>query len=312
MSKRKIILDCDPGQDDAIAILMALGSPDELELLAVTTVAGNVPLALTEQNARRVLELAGRTDIPVHAGCRRPIMRVLETAEYVHGETGLDGCGLPPASMPLAESHAVDAIIDILRHEPKGSVTLCPTGPLTNIAMAMVKEPEILARAREVVLMGGAIDLGNVTASAEFNIYVDPHAASVVFDFGLPVTMFGLDVTHKVVVTDERLKAIRSIGNGVAEAAYGMLEFYNRHDRERYETDGGPLHDPCVVAWLLQPELFVGRDCHVQIETASPASMGRTIVDWWRQSGRPANAHVVRDVDAQGFFALLGRCLMSY
>ena len=182
MAPRPIIIDCDPGQDDALAILLALGSPDELEVLAITAVAGNVPLALTEKNARKIVALAGRTDVPVHAGCAQPMVRELVTAEFVHGATGLDGADLPEPTTPLAATHAVDAIIDILRTRPEGTVTICPIGPLTNIAMAMRKAPDIVPRIREIVLMGGAIGQGNITPSAEFNIYVDPHAAKVVFE----------------------------------------------------------------------------------------------------------------------------------
>ncbi|MEZ5826527.1 MAG: nucleoside hydrolase [Geminicoccaceae bacterium] len=312
MEKKRIIIDCDPGQDDAIALLLAFGFPDRIDVLAVTTVAGNVSISLTSKNARRVVELAGRTDVPVHAGCNRPLLRKLETAEYVHGETGLNGSGLPDPEMPLSPVHGVDAILEILAREPEGTVTLCPLGPLTNIALAMVKSPEIFKRAREIVMMGGAMDLGNVTPSAEFNFYVDPHAARIVFEFGVPITMFGLDVTHKVLVTDKRLDDVRAIGNRQSTAAYGMLEFYNRFDRERYGSDGGPLHDPCVIASLLEPSIFSGRDCHVQIETESEPCMGRTIVDWWQTMDAPKNAHVVRDVDDNAFFDLLQRALASY
>ena len=309
MSKRKIIIDCDPGQDDAIAIMMAFGAPDKLEVLAVTAVAGNVPLALTEKNALRLVELCGATHVPVYRGCVRPMIRKLATAEEVHGKTGLDGSGLPDPTLNLAHGHAVDAIIDILaQHEPK-TVTLCPTGPLTNIALAMVKAPEVVERAKEIVLMGGAIELGNITPSAEFNIYVDPHAAKVVFDFGLPITMFGLDVTHKVLTFDHRLDAVRAIGTDAAKAAYGMLEFYNRYDRQRYNEAGGPLHDPCVIAYLLKPELFDGRECPVDIDIGSELTIGRTVVDWWNTGERPVTATVMREVDADGFFSLLNDCL---
>jgi len=309
MTKRKIIIDCDPGQDDAIAIMMALGSPDELEVLAITAVAGNVPLALTEKNARRLVELCRATEIPVYRGCSRPILRQLATAEEVHGSTGLDGSGLPEPSTGLAQGHAVDAIIELLAaHDPK-TVTLVPTGPLTNIALAMIKAPEIVERAAAIVLMGGAIDLGNITPAAEFNIYVDPHAAKVVFDFGLPISMFGLDVTHRVLTFDARLEAIRAIGTPAARAAYGMLEFYRRYDLERYDAQGGPLHDPCTIAYLLKPDLFQGRHCHVDVDVWSEVSIGRTVVDWWNQAERPPNALVMREVDADGFFALLNQCL---
>ena len=201
MPPRPIIIDCDPGQDDALAILLALGSPDELAVLAVTAVAGNVPLALTQENARKVVELAGRRDLAVHAGAERPLVREPVTAEFVHGATGLDGADLPAPTLPLSAVHAVDAIVDLLRaHEP-GSVTLCALGPLTNVALALLKAPEIAGRIREIVLMGGAIGEGNITPSAEFNIYVDPHAAKVVFEAGVPIVMHGLDVTHQALVT---------------------------------------------------------------------------------------------------------------
>ncbi len=304
MARHRIIIDCDPGQDDAIALLLALASPEEIEVLAVTAVAGNVPLALTEANARRIVELAGRSDVRVHKGCHRPLVNRLETAEYVHGETGLNGVELPPPGVPLAPGHAVDAIIElVMAAEPK-TVTLCPVGPLTNIAMALVKEPELASRVREIVLMGGAIGLGNVTPAAEFNIYVDPHAARVVFESGVPITMFGLDVTHQVLVTRPRLEAIRALGTKVALAAAGLIDFFNRFDSDRYEVDGAPLHDPCVIAHLIDPTLFKGKPCHVEIETEG-RSMGRTNVDWHPREARPATATVMNAVDADRFFALL-------
>ncbi len=305
MAPRSVIIDCDPGQDDAVALLFAYGSPDELEILGVTAVAGNVPLALTEANARRVTELAGRTDVAVHAGCPRPMVRPLVTAEWIHGETGLDGAGLGEPEMPLAERHAVDFIVDTLMAAGGAEVTLAATGPLTNIAMAMVKEPRILPGIREIVLMGGAMDHGNVTPAAEFNIHVDPHAAQVVFASGVPLTMFGLDVTHKAITTPARLDAIRAIGSAVSRSVTGMLEFYNRYDIGRYGMEGGPLHDPCVIGYLLRPDLFSGREVHVAIDTASELNMGRTVVDWWNATGAPANATVIDGIDADGFFALL-------
>jgi purine nucleosidase len=308
MPSHRIILDCDPGQDDALAILLALASPEEIEVLAVTTVAGNVPLALTSVNARKILELAGRRDVPVHAGCARPILRPLETAEYVHGKTGLNGAVLPEPSLPLAPGHAVDVIVETILREPAGTVTLCPIGPLTNVALAMIKEPAIVPRIRQIVLMGGAIELGNATPAAEFNIHVDPHAAAVVFESGAPIVMLGLDVTHKALVTDERLARIKAIGTPVAAACAGLLDFFNRYDRDRYHIPGAPLHDPCVIAWLLQPELFKGKRCRVEIETEGARTLGRTVVDWWHridQPEAPANALVINDLDADGFFVLL-------
>ena len=302
---RPIVIDCDPGHDDALAILLALGSPDELEVVALTAVAGNVPLALTQKNARRVCAVAGRPDVPVYAGCARPLVRPPVTAEYVHGRTGLDGVELPEPSAPLAPGHGVDAIIEILRGRPAGTVTLCPTGPLTNVAMALTKAPDVVPRVREIVLMGGSIGLGNTTPSAEFNVYVDPHAAKVVFESGVPLTMMGLDVTHQAIVTPARLDAIRALGTEVGRVVTAWLEFYNRYDRRLSDQPGGPLHDPCVVAYLLRPDLFAGRACHVAVETASELTMGRTVVDWRGRTDAPPNATVINELDAGGLFALL-------
>ena len=302
---RKIIIDCDPGQDDAIALLLAFGAADRLDILGITTVAGNVPLALTEKNARKLRELAGREDVPVMAGCERPFLRKLVTAEYIHGETGLDGADLPEPRLPLDPRHGVDFIIETLLKEEPGTVTLCPTGPLTNIAMAFVRAPQIVPRVKEIVLMGGGWAEGNVTPVAEFNIYVDPHAAAVVFDSGIQITMLGLDVTHKALVGEAHLRQWRALGTPVGDAAAGLLDFYSRYDRERYGVPGAPLHDPCVIAYLLAPELFSGRMCNVMIETGSELTMGQTVIDWWRVTDRPANAHVITDIDADGFFALL-------
>ncbi|WP_222182211.1 nucleoside hydrolase [Geminicoccus harenae] len=304
MARHAIILDCDPGQDDAIAILLALAAPEEIELLAITAVAGNVPLGLTRVNARKVLELAGRTDVPVHAGCDRPLVRPLETAEHVHGETGLNGAVLPEPTIPLRDGHAVDAIIELVMSRPPRTVTIAAVGPLTNVALAIRKEPHMSQRLRQIVLMGGAIELGNITPAAEFNIYVDPHAADIVFRSGVPLVMFGLDVTHQVLVTAERLARLRANGGRVAEAVHGLLDFFNRFDMERYDAPGAPLHDPCVIAWLIDPTLFAGKDCPVEIELEG-RSIGRTLVDWWNTDRRPANATVMRDVDADRFFTLL-------
>jgi purine nucleosidase len=305
MSRRSVIIDCDPGHDDALAILLALGSPDELEVLAITVVAGNVPLAFTEKNARKVCELAGRTDLPVHAGCAGPLVRDLVTPEYVHGETGLDGPELPEPQMPLARAHAVDAIVDLLRVHAPGTVTLCPTGPLTNVAMALRKAPDVVPRIKEIVLMGGAIGLGNITPAAEFNIYVDPHAAKVVFEAGLPLVMLGLDVTHQALLTPDRLHAIRDLGTPLARTVSGLLEFYNRDDQTRGGQVGAPLHDPCVIAYLLDPALFGGRACHVAIETQGEHTLGRTVVDWRRRTRHVPNATVINEIDADRFFAVL-------
>lgn len=305
MTRQPLIIDTDPGQDDAVAILLALASP-ELEVLGITTVAGNVPLALTSRNARIVRELAGRPEVPVHAGADRPLLKALVTAEHVHGRTGLDGPPLPEPRLPLAAAHAVDFIIDTLMAREPGTVTLCPLGPLTNIALALLREPRIAPRIRRIVLMGGGFfEGGNITPAAEFNIYVDPQAADIVFRSGVPITMAPLDVTHRALTLPHRVAAIRAIGTPLAETVAQWLEFAERFDEQKYGQEGGPLHDPCVIAWLLRPELFKGRDCHVAIETVSPLTQGMTVVDWWRVTGQAPNAHVLREIDADGFYALI-------
>ncbi len=303
---RKIIIDTDPGQDDAVAILLALACPDELEILGITCVAGNVPLPLTQKNARIVCELAGKPETRVFAGCEAPLMHSLVTAEHVHGKTGLDGPSLPAPVMPLESQHAVDFIIDTLRAEPPASVTLCPLGPLTNIAMAFEKAPDIVGRVQEIVLMGGAyFEVGNITPAAEFNIYVDPEAAKIVFDAGAPLVVMPLDVTHKALVTKPRNDAFRALKTPVGVAVAQMTDFFERFDREKYGSEGAPLHDPCVTAYLLRPELFTGRHINVEIETASELTRGMTVADWWRVTTRKPNALFIGSLDADGFFALL-------
>ncbi len=306
MTRRKIIIDTDPGQDDAVAILLALASPDEIDLLGITAVAGNVPLPLTAKNARMVCELAGRTDIPVYAGCDAPLKRKLVTAEHVHGKTGLDGPDLPDPTMPLAPGHAVDFIIDTLRDHDPGTVTLCPLGPLTNIATAFRRAPDIVPRVHEIVLMGGAyFEVGNITPTAEFNIYVDPEAADIVFKSGVPIVAMPLDVTHKALVTRPRNDAFRALGTQVGTAVAEMTDFFERFDREKYGSDGAPLHDPCVTAYLIRPDLFAGRHVNVEIETGSELTLGMTVTDWWGVTDRAPNATFIGDVDADGFFDLL-------
>jgi len=306
MPPRKIIIDTDPGQDDAVAILLALASPEELEVLGITAVAGNVPLTLTERNARIVCELAGRSDMRVFAGCDRPLRHSLVTAEHVHGKTGLDGPDLPEPTMPLAPGHAVDFIIDTLRTEPAGTVTLCPLGPLTNIATAFEKAPDIASRVQEIVLMGGAyFEVGNITPAAEFNIYVDPEAAEIVIKSGCKITIMPLDVTHKALVTKPRNDAFRALGTPVGIAVAEMTDFFERFDKEKYGSAGAPLHDPCVTAYLLKPELFNGRHVNVEVETTSTLTRGMTVADWWSVTDRPPNAMFMGDLDADGFFTLL-------
>ncbi|MCR9137279.1 MAG: nucleoside hydrolase [Alphaproteobacteria bacterium] len=301
----KIIIDTDPGQDDAVALLLALAS-DRLDILGITAVAGNVPLPLTQKNVRIVCELAQKPGVKVFAGSRAPMNKPLITAEYLHGKSGLDGPVLPDPQMPLQPQHGVDFIVDTILREPPGDVTLCTLGPLTNIGLALQQAPQLSERIKQIVMMGGGLfEGGNVTPAAEFNIYVDPQAAQAVFASGIPIVMMPLDVTHKVLTTRQRVADIAQLGTPVARAVVEMLEFFERYDEEKYGTDGGPLHDPTVIAWLLKPDLFSGRYCNVEIETVSPLTEGMTVIDWWQVTDRPHNALVIGDVDADGFFKLL-------
>ena len=312
MAPRSIIIDCDPGQDDAIALFLAMASPDELELLGITAVAGNVPLALTERNTRMLCDIAN-SSVPVFAGCAKPMLRDAISAEYIHGETGINGIDVFEPKTPLQDKHAVDFIVDTLLGIDKVTVTLIPTGPLTNIATAIERNPEILSRIEEIVIMGGAMrEGGNRTPSAEFNILVDPHAADVVFNCGRPITLMGLDVTHRVLSTEERVARIAALNNPVADATVGMLSFFHRYDTEKYSSEGTPLHDPCTVAYLLQPELFKTKLCNVSVETESELTMGHTAVDFWHVTDRPKNVNWAYDVDADGFYALLTERLCRF
>ena len=304
-ARHRVVIDTDPGQDDAIAILLALASP-EIEVLGITTVAGNVPLPLTTRNALRVVELAGRTEVPVHAGAARPLQRAPVTAEQVHGETGLDGPELPEPTLAPREQHAVDFIVETLRREPAGSVTLCVLGPMTNLALAFARAPEIVPRVARIVAMGGGrFEGGNITPVAEFNIFADPHAAQAVLHAGAPVVLHPLDVTHRALTSRERIAAFRGLGTRPGIAVADMLAFAQVYDMERYGAEGGPLHDPNVIAWLIRPDLYAGRDVNVEVETGSELTMGQTVIDWWGATARPRNAHVVREVDDAAFFALL-------
>ncbi|SFR41362.1 purine nucleosidase [Yoonia tamlensis] len=306
MPARKIIIDTDPGQDDAVAILLALASPEDIDLLGITAVAGNVPLALTQKNARIVCELAGKPDTRVFAGCDAPMHRKLVTAEHVHGKTGLDGPQMDDPKMPLQAQHGVDFIIETLRSEPTGTVTLCPIGPLTNIATAFEKAPDIIPRIQEIVLMGGGyFEGGNITPVAEFNIYVDPEAAKIVFDSGVPLVVMPLDVTHKALTTKARIDAFRAMGTKVGDMVAAWTDFFERFDMEKYGSEGAPLHDPCTIAYLIDPTLFTGRHINVEIETESELTLGMTVADWWRVTDRAPNALFIGDLDAEGFYALL-------
>jgi inosine-uridine nucleoside N-ribohydrolase len=294
-----LLIDCDPGHDDAIALLLALGSP-EVELLGVTTVHGNQTLEKTTKNALRVLELAGRTDVPVAAGADRPLQRDLVVAAHVHGESGLDGPVLPePTTAPVAE----DAV-DFLAKTIVDGTTLVPTGPLTNIALLLERHPDAAAKVAEIVLMGGAIAEGNMTPAAEFNIWADPEAAQAVFHSGIDVTMVGLDVTHRALLTSddaERLRSTGTIGAFVAD----LVDFFKVYHQETYGWDGAPIHDAVAVAEVIQPGLVTTRLRNVEIETVSELCRGRTVVDLWRRTDREPNARVGVGVDAEGFFRLL-------
>ncbi len=305
MKKTPIIIDCDPGQDDAIAIFLAMAASQRLDTLAITTVAGNVSVDKTSRNARIVCEWAGRPDIPVHAGCERPLMRAPVFAEHVHGSEGLEGPELHEPAMPLQALHAVDALIDTLRTHGE-RVTICALGPLTNIAMALMKAPDIRRHIAEIVIMGGAMsEGGNITPCAEFNFFVDPHAAKIVLASGLPITMVPLDATHQVLVTPAHLEQLARLGNGAGMRAAQILGCYALAERGRFGGAGGPLHDPCVIAYVLAPQLFTGRMVNVCVETGSALTQGMTAVDWWGVTGRQPNVRFLRGVDAAALLDLL-------
>ena len=313
MSRQHIIIDCDPGQDDAVALFLAMASTGELEILGITAVAGNVPLELTQRNVRLMCDIAGHGDIPVFAGCDRPMVRELLTAEKVHGKTGIDGIDIAEPRTPLQEQHAVDFIVATLRAAEDESVTLVPTGPLTNIGTVIDRAPDVLPKIRQLVIMGGAMrEGGNYSPSAEFNILVDPHAAAIVFNCGRPITSMGLDVTHQVLSTRARVERIRQLGNPVAAATAGMLGFFERHDSKKYGVEGAPLHDPCTIAWLLDPELFEGKFCNLSVETTSELTMGHTAIDFWHVTDRPHNVNWIYSVDADGFYDLLTERLARF
>jgi inosine-uridine nucleoside N-ribohydrolase len=294
-----ILIDCDPGHDDAIAILLALASP-EVELRAVTTVAGNQTLGKTTRNALKVLELAGRSDIPVAAGADRPLRRTLRTAAHVHGESGLDGPALPEPEARPVDAHAADLLAELI--EP--GVVLVPTGPLTNVALLLERHPDVCGRLERIVWMGGAIAEGNVTPAAEFNAFVDPEAAAAVFASGIPVTMIGLDVTHQALFTRahaERLRGTGTAGRVVAE----LSDFFQLFHERRYGMDGSPIHDALAVAHVIDPTLVTTVNCNVEIETASQYCDGRTVVDRWLVTDGPRNGHVGVALDAERFLELL-------
>ena len=307
---KKIILDCDPGQDDAVALALAMAAKDEIEILGVTTVAGNVPLNLTQRNARIMCEMCHRSDVKVYAGAEKPMAQELVTAEHVHGKSGLDGIEIYEPSHSLEEKHAIDFIIESCLAAELNSLILVPTGPLTNIGLAIDREPDILPKIKEIVLMGGARkEAGNITPSAEFNIYVDPEAAKLVLQCGRPIVMMSLDVTHQVLTTQKRVDTIRNIDSSIGERIAALIEFYERYDEEKYHLDGAPLHDPCTVAYLLKPELFKFKNVNVEIETGGTFTRGTTVVDYWEVTDRIPNVQWAYEVDDEGFFDLLNQYL---
>lgn len=307
---RNVILDMDPGHDDAIALLLACAAP-ELAVLGLTVVAGNQTLDKTERNARKVLSYAGLGHVPVAAGMARPLVRELVTAGHVHGESGLDGPALPEPTVPLDPRHGVDLLIDLLR-AADGPVTLVPTGPLTNVALALLKAPEVKTKVERIVLMGGAVGQGNVTPSAEFNIYVDPEAAHVVFSSGLPITMVGLEVTHQALVTPADVERIRALGGRVALMVAELIDFYSRFHRERLGWPGAPVHDACAVAEVVRPGIVATRPMHVAIELRGEHTVGRTVCDLRGVTGRPPNADVGLGIDRAAFLDLLLAALGRY
>ncbi|WP_421325252.1 pyrimidine-specific ribonucleoside hydrolase RihA [Aeromonas veronii] len=306
-----VILDCDPGHDDAIALILAMASP-ELKVLAVTTSAGNQTPDKTLNNALRILTLLGRDDIPVAAGAPKPLARELIIADNVHGESGLDGPKLPDPAFAPQRMTGIELMAKCLRESPE-PVTLVPTGPLTNIALLLAAHPELKPKIARIVLMGGAAGAGNWTPAAEFNIYVDPEAADMVFKSGIPITMCGLDVTHEAQVMDEDIERVRAITNPVAQCVAGLLDFFMIYHRDpKWGFAGAPLHDPCTIAWLLAPELFHGVECRVDIETSGEHTVGMTVVDRYGLTGKPANALVLLGLDRAGFIDLLVTRLRAF
>jgi purine nucleosidase len=297
--REAIIIDTDPGQDDAVAILLALGSGARLDLKGITTVAGNVPVEQATINALRICDLAQRHDIQVYPGATRPLVYPLETAEFVCGPDGLAGANLSAPQRKAESGHAVDFIIRALRGAPDGGLTLCPIGPLTNIALALRLAPDVTPKIKRLVVMGSALGLGNVTPAAEFNFYVDPHAAAIILGSGIPIALMGLHLTHQAICSGENLQRIAALGTATGRAVHGML---TRPRPGGLGTAGHPMHDPCVIAFLLWPDLFQGRDCFVEIETGDGRLRGRSTIDWNNRLKKPPNALVLDRVDAATLF----------
>ena len=303
---RKIIIDTDPGQDDALALMTAFGAKAEIKVLGVTCVAGNVPLDLTSINALKICELSGVYNVPVFKGSQAPLKRRLITAEHVHGKTGLDGTELSVEKKELELKSAVDFIIECIENHRDEKITICALGPLTNIAKVLTKNPRITEYVEEIVLMGGGFfEGGNITPAAEFNIYVDPEAAKIVLESGVKITMLPLDVTHKTLVQRDFLEKLRGSGKNSAIQAAKLLDFFERYDTEKYGSQGGPLHDPNVIVYLLNPEIYKGKLVNVEIEVNSELTRGMTVVDWWNVTERQPNAYYINDVKENKFFEIV-------
>ena len=303
--KKKIIIDTDPGQDDAVAILLALSSP-ELDVIGITCVAGNVELELTVLNACKICELADRSDTLVLGGASKPYSRPLVTAKHVHGKTGLDGVDLPNPKMKIPSLNAVDFIVETLMNSVDKEITICALGPLTNVALALSKEPKIKSKIDQIVLMGGGFsEGGNITPAAEFNIFVDPEAASLVINSGVKIVMMPLDITHKVLATKNFIEKVASMGSNSGVTVAGLLNFFGRYDSEKYGSDGAPLHDPNVIAYLLKPEYYIGKEINIQIELNSDLTLGMTVADWWQITDKEKNVYFVKDVDTTAVLNLL-------
>ncbi|WP_341953985.1 nucleoside hydrolase [Salinibacterium sp. TMP30] len=300
----KIILDCDPGHDDAIALLLAHGSP-EIELLGVTTVMGNQTIEKVTRNALAIARVAGITDVPFARGAHRPLVRPIEVAESIHGESGLDGPVLPEPTIELDARHAVDFIIDtVMAHDP-GSVTLVPTGALTNIALAVRKEPRIAERVKQVVLMGGGVNVGNWSATSEFNIVIDPEAAHIVFNECWPLTMVGLDLTHEALATDEVAASIAAVGTGPARFVGELLEFFGETYREAQGFDHPPVHDPCAVAFVIDPSVMQVVKVPLDVELTGTLTLGMTVADFRAPAPADCTTQVARKLDHPKFWGMV-------
>ncbi|MBR2556630.1 MAG: nucleoside hydrolase [Aeriscardovia sp.] len=310
MATEKIILDCDPGHDDAVAILLAVGDP-RIDLLGVTTIGGNQSLDKVTYNARAMLELAGATDIPVHAGCVRPLVRKLQTAAYIHGETGLDGVDLPEPSRPLDDGHAVSWIIDTIMNNEPQTITLVPTGPLTNIALAARLEPRIVHRVKQVVLMGGAYNTGNSSPCTEFNIQCDPEAAHIVFNEDWPLTMIGLDLTHQALCTHEYQQMIANSNPRLAPALNGLMDYFRLSYQDEEAFPDPPTHDPCAVAYVIDPSLITTRKCKIDVELSGALTTGMTVADLRAQAANDCTSQVAVKLDVDGFWKLIASAVSN-